>query len=161
MFGNNEWHMDTPISVAVISAAAAIVVPAVSFYWSRRKDRDAEWHKYKFDQYQAFVKSMSGIVGTDVTPDGQREFTRCANSLLLLASADVLSALQEFQREISVSNRNRSTERHDQLLSRLVWEIRRDMRIPRTPPLDEFRVWLSCSGTSSDQKSVESACGTP
>ena len=55
--------MDTPVTVAIISAAAAIVVPAVSFYLTKQKERQADWQRYKFEIYKEFVQSFSGIVG--------------------------------------------------------------------------------------------------
>jgi len=53
----------------VISAAAAIVVPAVSFYLTKQKERQADWQRYKFEIYKELVQSFSGIVGTDSTPE--------------------------------------------------------------------------------------------
>ncbi len=40
--------MDTPITVGIISAAAAIVVSAVSFYLTKSKECQADWQHYKF-----------------------------------------------------------------------------------------------------------------
>jgi len=60
--------MDTPLTVAIISAAAAIVVPAISFYLTKSKERQADWQRYKFDLYKELVQSLSGIVGTDSGP---------------------------------------------------------------------------------------------
>jgi type II secretory pathway pseudopilin PulG len=37
--------MDTPLTVAIISAAAAIVVPAISFYLTKSKERQADWQR--------------------------------------------------------------------------------------------------------------------
>jgi hypothetical protein len=54
--------MDTPVTIAIISAAAAIVVPAVSFYLTKSKERQADWQRYKFELYKEFVQSQSGIV---------------------------------------------------------------------------------------------------
>ncbi|MGA2990451.1 MAG: hypothetical protein ABSD88_08240, partial [Candidatus Korobacteraceae bacterium] len=65
--------MNTPIVItAIISAAAAVVVPALSFYLTKRKERQAEWQRYKFELYKELVESLSGIVGTDATPEGRR-----------------------------------------------------------------------------------------
>lgn len=130
--------MDTPIVVAIISAVAIIVVPALTFYFTKKKEREADWQKYKFEHYREFVASLSGIVETDSTPEGHRRFAVTTNTLQLLASKAVIDALHEFRREIAVSNPNRTREKHDLLLSKLVWEIRTDLKIPGTPPIDEF-----------------------
>ncbi|HZT35572.1 MAG TPA: hypothetical protein VFA15_06610, partial [Nitrososphaera sp.] len=119
--------MDTPVTVAVISAAAAIVVPAISFYLTKSKERQADWQRYKFELYKDFIQSLSGIVGTDSMPEGNKRFAAACNTLHLIASKGVLDALHDFQDEIRVSNVNRNDERHDTLLSRLEWEIREDL----------------------------------
>jgi hypothetical protein len=141
--------MDTPLTVAIISAAAAIVVPAVSFYLTKRKERQADWQRYKFEIYKELVQSFSGIVGTDSTPEGNRRFAAACNTLHLIASQGVIAALHDFQDEIKVSNANKDGDRHDALLSRLEWEIREDLCIPRNPPMKEFKAVLWCSGATS------------
>lgn len=141
--------MDTPVVVAVISAAAAILVSAFSFYLTKSKERQADWQRYKFEMYKDFVQSLSGIVGTDSTPEGSRRFAAACNTLHLIGSPGVLTALHCFQDEIRVSNTNRDDNRHDQLLSVLEWEIRSDLRIPNNPPLGQFKARLWCSGVQS------------
>lgn len=147
--------MDTPVIVAVISAAAAIVVPAISFYLTKSRERQADWQRYKFELYKDLIQSLSAIVGTDSTPEGNKHFAIACNTLGLIASKGVLDALYDFQDEIGVSNTNRSAERHEELLSRLEWEVRRDLRIPHNPPLGRFRGRLWCSGSSRDDNDRE------
>src|ERR1039457_1147688 len=144
--------MDTPVTVAIDSAAAAIVVPAASFYLTKQKERQAEWQRYKFEIYKELVASFSGIVGTDSTPEGNRRFAAACNTLHLIASQGVIVALHEFQDEIRVSNANKDGDRHDALLSRLEWEIRKDLRIPGNRPVNEFKAILWCSGSPSQNK---------
>ena len=139
--------MDTPVVVAVISAAAAVAVSALSFYLTKSKDRQADWQRYKFEMYKEFVQSLSGIVGTDSTAEGNRRFAAACNTLHLIGSPGVLIALHRFQDEIRVSNTSRNDNRHDELLSALEWEIRSDLGIPHNPPLDQFKARLWCSGT--------------
>jgi hypothetical protein len=141
--------MDTPIIVAAISAAAAVIVPAISFYLTKKKEREADWQKYKFEQYRDFVVSLSGIVGKDSTPEGNRRFAMTCNTLHLLGSPAVLAALHTFQDEIRVSNPNKSDDRHDSLLSRLIWEIRNDLKMPQTVAKDAFTARLWCSGSDA------------
>ena len=90
---------------------------------------------------------LSGIVGTDSTPEGNKRFAEACNTLHLIASKGVLNALHDFQDEIKISNTNRNGKRHDALLSRLEWEIRKDLGIPRNPSLKQFNARLWCSGT--------------
>ena len=141
--------MDIPITVAIISAGAAIVVPALSFYLTKQRERQADWQRYKFELYRGLVESLSGIVGTDSAPEGQRDFALACNTLHLIASPGVLSALHDFQNEIRASNLDRRIDRHDELLSRLLWEIREDLCIPDNPPARDFNARLWCSGADT------------
>lgn len=49
-----DRSMDTPILVAFISAAA-VIVPAISFYLTKKKEREAEWQRAKFELYKELV----------------------------------------------------------------------------------------------------------
>ena len=144
--------MDTPVVVAIISASAAVLVSALSFYLTKSKERQADWQRYKFELYKELLQSLSGIVGTDSTPEGVRHFAGACNTLQLIGSKGVLDALHAFQDEIRVSNTSRDDDQHDLLLSRLEWEIREDLRIPNNPPLQQFtaRLWCSGSGVPKD-----------
>jgi hypothetical protein len=107
-----------------------------------KKEREADWRKYKYEQYKEFVISMSGVVGTDPTQEGRWSFAKACNTLHLIGSNGVLAGLHALLDEIGDSNPNKSVARHDALLSRLIWEIREDVGIPRTPEASEFSVRL-------------------
>src|SRR5690606_3112348 len=98
---------------------------------------------------ERFVASLSGIVTGEDTPDGQRAFARACNNLNLVAPQPVIQALQLFQDEIRVSNSNQSRERHDQLLSRLLYEIRKDLGVwPKDS--QDFKVGIWASGVRTN-----------
>ena len=140
--------MDTAIAVALIPGiVAAVVAPTWAFYLTKQKEREDDQLKRKFEQYQEFLSAVSSIVGTDATPDGNRRFAAACNTLNLMASVEVIGALRHYQDEIRVSNPHESDDRHDSLLSRLVWEIRRDLKIPGPSRAEDFKVRLWCSGT--------------
>jgi hypothetical protein len=71
---------------------------------------------------------------------------------MLIAPQTVIEALRAFQDEIRISNPNKNTDRHDHLLSRLFFEIRRDLRISPDDAADTFRVRLFASGVRPDEK---------
>ena len=143
--------MDAPIAVAVISAAAAIVIPAIGFYLTKKKEREAEWQKSKFEHYKELVLSFSGVVEADSTPEGKVRFARACNTLLLVASKDALDALYDFQNEIRAPNPARSKATDDALLSRLVWHIRADLRIPQNPEESAFNARLWSAGAAPER----------
>lgn len=144
--------MDSAIIVGFISASAAIVVPAISFALTKRKEREAEWRQQKLEHYREFLAALSSITGTDSTPAGQRRFAQACNTLHLVASLDVIQALHELQDEIRVTNRSRSQERHDRLLSKLIWCIRADLEIPSPGDWQLLPVKLWTSGVAADEQ---------
>lgn len=140
--------MNIAVIVSMISAASAVILAAVTFYLTKRKEREADWRKYKFEQYKEFMISISGIVGGDSTPEGNRSFAKACNTLHLIGSKGVLGALHAYQNEIRPSNPDKSASKEEALLSNLVWEIRQDVGIPGTPEAPQFDVHLWYSGTT-------------
>jgi hypothetical protein len=140
--------MDTPILVAVTSAAASIAAAAITFFLTKRKEREAEWRKQKLEHYREFLDALSGTVGTDSTPEGQRRWARATNTIGLVASQTVLLALRRFQDAIARSNPDPSQEAHDRALNQLMLAIRMDLDITPTddPATFSFRLW--CSGAN-------------
>jgi hypothetical protein len=140
--------MDTLVTVAIISASAAIIAAPATFFITKYKEREAEWRRYKFEFYKELVQSLSGTVGTDSTADGQRRFASACNTLCLIASKSALDALNAFRDEIRTSNPNRSVDRHDVLLSQMVWHIREDLGIPDNASIEDFKAQLWTSGNA-------------
>lgn len=125
--------MNTSVVVEAIAGAVAVIVAALSYLFTKMKEREADWRKWKYEQYKEFVASLSGIVVGDSTPEGQRIFTQACNTLNLIGSAGVLAALRAFRYETGPSNPHKSLAKHDELLSRLIWEIRQDVDILKLP----------------------------
>ena len=123
------------------------MVAGATYWLTKKREREAEIRKEKLEHYKEFVNSQNGIVSGDATPEGQRAFARACNNLNLIAPQSVLLALQAFQHEIRASNPMPDRQKHDVLMSRLFYEIRKDLGI--TPNDDEhsFKVGLWASGT--------------
>ena len=138
--------MDTAVVVAVISGLVAVITPTFAFYLTKARERAADRHQRKFEQYQELLAAIGSIVGTDATPQGHRRFAAACNTLSLMASVGVIRALRAYQDEIRVSNPHKSDEKHDALYSKLVWEIRKDLGIPGPRRTEDFSVRLWCSG---------------
>jgi hypothetical protein len=128
--------MNPSVITAVISGAAALVVAAMSYALSKRREREAEWRKVKLEHYREYIAGLSGIVNDRATPASQARYSDAVNALFLVAPGSVLRALRTFQKEIAVSNKNRSDERHDALLSELVRAIRLDIHPGRVDDSD-------------------------
>jgi hypothetical protein len=133
---------------ALISALVALLGSAGAIILTKRQERSAIWRAKKLAYYEEFLASASGIVG-HAPPEAKIRFATAVNNLHLIGSAGVIRALHAFTDEIAESNAVRfSKERHDDLWSHLVWEIRADLNDPptRDPSMFRARLWASGVG---------------
>ena len=121
--------MAAEIATALIAASGAVILAGATYWFTKKREREAELRKEKLEHYKDFVASLSGIISGEATPEGQRTFARACNKLNLVAPQAVVKALQDFQQEIKVSNTKRSNQRHDELMSRLFYEMRKDLQV--------------------------------
>ena len=132
---------------AIISALAAIIASAGAIILTKQKERDAIWRAKKLAYYEEFFAAASGIVGKTAPPDAKVRFANAVNNLHLIGSLGVIKALHAFTGEIAASNSaNFTQKRHDELWSRLVWEIRSDLGDAPTKDPADFRAILWASG---------------
>jgi hypothetical protein len=124
-----------------------VIVAALGYYFTKQKDREADWRKYKYEQYKEFMVSMSGILGMNSTADDRRRFPSACNAHYLIGSKGVIHALDPLLVAVA-DNSNLPKDKHDELLSKLLWEIRQDVGIPGTPDASEFSARLWSSGSS-------------
>ena len=138
--------MAAEIVTALIAASGAVVLAGATYWFTKKREREAELRKEKLEHYKDFVASLSGIISGESTPEGQRAFARACNKLNLVAPQAVVKALQDFQHEIKVSNSNRSNERHDRLMSKLFHEMRKDLQVTPKDKDSSFVFGLWASG---------------
>ena len=117
--------------VAAISAIAGVII---TFVLTRRREHEADWRKLKLGQYQEFVLALSGIVRGRATPEAHSHYADAVNSMSLVGTIEVLTALRKFQDEIAwVNQNNRKTDdRHDELLAQLLRAMRKDINPQRS-----------------------------
>ncbi len=144
--------MPTEVLPAVVAASGALILAAAGYWFTKQRERAAELRKEKLDHYKEFVTALSGIISGESTPDNQRAFALASNKLNLVAPQAVLVALQEFQQEIKTGNTSHSRARHDELMSVLFLEMRRDLGISPTDNGDTFKVGLWASGVKPEPK---------
>jgi hypothetical protein len=134
------------LATSVISAAGALLIAVAGYVFTKRAEREAEWRKEKLAYYKEFVSSLSGTIAGESSVEGQVRFSRASNDIALFAPYHVIAALDRFWKEIRVSNPSKSLERHDELLSELLYEIRKDIRVRPKDNRATFRVHLRSSG---------------
>lgn len=137
----------TITAFATIAAALfAFIGSTVSVYLTKKKEREAAWRAKKLAYYEEFFGSASGIVGSG-SAEAQVRFATAVNNLHLIASGAVLKSLHAFTDEIAASNSARFTQtKHDELWSRLVWEIRADLEDSPCLNAADFHARLWASG---------------
>jgi hypothetical protein len=153
--------VNAAIITAIIGLIGSLLVAALTFWSTKRREREAEWRKEKLAYYKAFVESMSGIVEGDASPEGQRLFAKATNNLLLFAPQTVIVALNEFRTEIRASNPYRTTEEHDRLLAVLLLAIRRDVGVHPKDEATTFKPILWASGAGKNAACDSSSTKLP
>lgn len=127
--------MSSSVLVAIITVSGSMVVAAVSFLLNKMWERKADWQRRKIEHYTEFLTAMSGIVeqrGSSV--EAHCRYADAANTIALVAPQCVIEAMMDFHDEIGASNLDKSTERHDRLLSRLLLAIRSDIGVSKDHP---------------------------
>lgn len=133
----------TPIIVTIITAGAGVLVTALSFFLTKMKEREADWRTQKLDHYKAFMVALNAIVGPPAPTEDRVRFANAANNLFLVGSTDVLIALRAFLDTTADSRTDADLDRHDELLTKLLVAIRKDIGIKGAPlPKGyEVRLW--------------------
>jgi len=142
--------MDATIVTALITSSGAILLAGASYWFTKKREREAELRKEKLEHYKEFVSSFAGAFLGSGTQEGRRAFSRASTNLNLIASQSVLKALNNLQRELSVNNKNHSVERHNQLLSQLFYEMRKDLRISPKDKKEFLEIGLWSAGSPPD-----------
>jgi hypothetical protein len=130
----------------LITASGALVLAGASYWFTKQRERDAELRREKLEHYKDFDASLSGIISGEGTDEGQRAFARACNKLNLVAPQRVIEAIQVFQQATKVGNIQAERERHDQVMSKLFYEIRKDLKVTPRDKAATFRVGLWASG---------------
>jgi len=138
--------MAAEIVTTLIAATGAILLVIPTYWFTKQREREAELRKEKLEHYKDFVASLSGIISGESTPDDQRTYSRACNKLNLIAPQAVIRALQVFQQEIKITNENTSIEQQYKLMSRLFYEMRKDLQISPKDVDTDFVFGMLASG---------------
>ena len=122
--------MDSTIFVAVITATGSILVASVTFYLTKRNQLEMDRQQNKLNHYKVLLSSLSDLAtdGTD-KDEANRKFALASNTIALAAPQNVIMVFMEFHDEVKFSNPNKSVNKHDELLVKLLLEIRKDIGI--------------------------------
>jgi hypothetical protein len=130
------------IIIAMITAFAGIIASALTFYLTRKKEREAEWRTQKLAHYKQFMTALNAIVGPIPTTQERITFADAANNIYLVGSPAVLIALRAYLDETADSKPKDAPDRHDELLTVLLFHIRDDIGIKPNRPDQPFEIRL-------------------
>jgi hypothetical protein len=145
--------LDTGVLTALVSGSAAILVAAVTYALTKRREHEAAWRDLKLKHYQEYVAALSAVVGGRATADNRARYADAGNKLSLVAPPRVLRAPYDLQDEISLRSEARDRTRHDVKLTALMRAMRSDAQ-EGLPIGDEeelnFRLFASGTPAESD-----------
>ena len=146
--------MNEVLEIVKFPSFWAIFVPALAgvftFYSSKAAERESEWRKEKLRLYLNFVEALSGITDCEKSLDGSIKFAKACNDLHALASSDVLTALHAYQEKMALSNTFSTPEQKQITLNKLIFEMRRDLKVKPKDKETEFEMLLWTSGAKQN-----------
>ncbi|KAB0670375.1 hypothetical protein F6V30_09485 [Oryzomonas sagensis] len=120
--------MDAATLTAVISAGTAITVVALTNYFAKSREHEADWRRLKLELYREYIFALSGMVEGRNSLAAQERHSDAVNGLKLVAPPAVMRSLNAFIEYNSYSNPNKSLEHHDRLINDLIKTMRADLR---------------------------------
>ena len=146
--------MDKSVLIAIITVSGSIILAAISFYLTKRHQVRTEWQKEKLKHYKDLLTALSELVIDGYDKDQANvKFASSVNTIALVASQKVITALMNFHDEVKISNKNKSIERHDKLLKELLLNIREDISLSKKDNPDTFVFHLI--GTNPEKNKAE------
>lgn len=128
-----------PVLVATITAIAGVYTLRLT----KQKELEATWRTHKLQHYRTLLDAMNGVVGKDPPMEGRVRFAQAANNVGLVASPEVLAALQALLDQVAAPTIPGDGNRQQELLTALIYAIRDDIGIDRGhgEKAFRFRLW--------------------
>ena len=135
--------MNDAVVVAIVTAAASVVVAALTFYLTKRHELAVQLRNEKLNHYRVLFSALSDLATDGADKDAANmRFALAVNTIALAAPQDVITALMVFHDEVKLSNPNRSLEAHDRLLKELLLAVRRDIGLAKGDDAANFNFHL-------------------
>lgn len=146
------------MSIAALNPLVLLVLGAYLTYWfTKIREREAEWRKHKLEHYKELLHAISETAQTGDQRDVQTRYARATNVIGLVASPEVISAMQR-HRDSGLDRVPWTTEdqnEHDAALMELVLAMRQDLGVAGREGPDSFhyKLW-SVRGTPTNSPHV-------
>jgi hypothetical protein len=134
--------------LGVITALIGVIGIAVSYWFTKKQERETALRKEKLEHYKVLIESMNGVLAGHISDEGRKTFADACNRVNLIAPQSALKALDALLWEIDPANPALGNGDHDALYSALMRELRKDLHIkPKDKDL-EFRFHLRSAPAS-------------
>ena|SRR5438874_2190929 len=121
--------MGTNVIIVAISSVTAIAVAALTYYTTKRREREAEWRREKLAHYKDYFAALAETIGTNVSDDARSRYCVAFNTVGLFASQDVIKYLHAYQDVTRLPYDQVDPAEHDRRLTNLVLAVRRDLKL--------------------------------
>ena len=121
-----EWIQ---VIIPIVGVITAVISAALSYYFTKRHQVSIEERKLKEVYYTDYIKAVSRVV-VEVNSSAKDDLADKQNRLLLIGSSEVVNTLMDFHNYIkpeSTEKNGFSSDIHDELLTKLVKAMRRDL----------------------------------
>lgn len=117
------------IAVPLISIIAAIISAAVTYYFTKKNQIEANERRLKEQYYLAYIKAVSNMVLYNNSDEMQIQLADAQNQLLLIGSAEVVSCVMQFYKYVRDNGRKETFSKnvHDNLLTETLKAMRKDL----------------------------------
>ena len=126
----------------VFSSLTAILVAALTYWTTKEREREAEWRKEKLAHYKEYFAALAGIAGSHATDETRKRYAIAFNTVGLFASQEVIECLHMYQELTRLPTEQVQMEEHDKRLTRLVFAIRRDLKLKSSDNVETFSFHL-------------------
>lgn len=118
------------VTIPIIGIITAIISAAVSYYFTKRDQLEADERRLKEKYYLAYIKAVSDMVIIDDKEIAMDNLADTQNQLLLVGSSEVVNNLMKFHDYVRPSGQEEhgfSNTEHDKLLTELIKAMRKDL----------------------------------
>ncbi|WP_417433363.1 hypothetical protein [Kiloniella sp.] len=138
--------MDPNVLISIISASAAIVVAAFTYWATKQREREAEWRKEKLGHYKDYFAALAANVGAHSSHESSKRYAIAFNTVGLFASQEVINCLHNYQYLTRLQADKVPRDEHDKLLTELVLAIRKDLKLKPKDDVSSFKYMVIESG---------------
>lgn len=117
--------MTIEIYISIFGALTAIIVSIVGALLTKRNSIILQTRKLKESNYVAYIEALHSLASNNQSSQASKDYTFNRDKLFLVASEEVIAKMLDFENKAV----EKESDLHDQYLTELVREIRKDLKI--------------------------------